>query len=133
MTARIDPQHKDASAHRAVLNILVVEDEDVLRFCIKEILTQGGHTVETAANGVEGLEKFQIKRFDAVFSDYSMPKMNGAQLAEHIKVISSQTPFIMVTAYATLLGKNVAKTENVDRVLSKPFHPNELLDALNQS
>jgi len=122
----------ETSAERPKAYILVVEDEELLASAIKSIFAANGHRVETASNGVEGFDKFQSNRFDIVFSDHSMPEMNGMELAELVKSISPHTPFVMVTAYANLMRKKNDRNTNIDSIVSKPFQPEELLDALKK-
>ena len=59
-----------------------------------------------------------------------MPEMNGAELAEQIKMVAPHTRVVMVTAHAAFVRENPSKVANVDIVLSKPFRAQDLLDAL---
>jgi len=81
----------------AGVTILVVDDEETLRGVVRDCLAQDGHSVETAANGREGMAKFQAGHFDLIVSDRSMPEMNGDEFARSIKQLSPDTPFLMVT------------------------------------
>jgi CheY-like chemotaxis protein len=115
---------------RPTLNILVVDDEEMLRDLIGSVLAVGGHTVVTAANGRDALDKFLSGKFDLVFTDRAMPEMNGDEMARTIKNLSPQTPVIMVTAYGFAMNGQSLKPEGVDRVVHKPFRANELLEAV---
>ncbi len=115
---------------RAPLNILVVDDEEMLRELIGSVLAVGGHTVITAANGREALDKFFSEKFDLIFTDRAMPEMNGDEMARTIKHVSPQTPIIMVTAYGFAMNGKAVKPEGVDRVVHKPFKANDLLEAV---
>ena len=125
-------QPTETSTERPQAYILVVDDEELLVEAMKEIFAKDGCRVETASNGVEGLNKFQRNRFDIIFSDHSMPEMNGMELAEQVKLMSPKTPFIMVTAYAHLLRKKQGEHKNIDLIVDKPFEPQALLDALQK-
>ena len=57
--------------------ILVVEDEEDVRDILSHILIKGGHEVETANDGIRGIEMFEKKEFDLVFTDLGMPGMSG--------------------------------------------------------
>ncbi|HUI05905.1 MAG TPA: response regulator [Verrucomicrobiae bacterium] len=103
------------------LQVLVVEDDALIREIEAEYLVCDGHAVETAASGGEGLKKFYSKRFDLVLSDRAMPEMNGDQLAGVIKTMSPDTPVILVTGFADALDGSGARPASVDQVLAKPF------------
>jgi len=62
-------------------SILVIEDEEDVRELIRDILTDAGHDVETANDGSEGIEMFEKKKFDLVFTDLGMPVMSGWEVA----------------------------------------------------
>ena len=85
-------KHANAALHS--LHILVVDDAPVVREPVAAYLRIEGYTVETAANGREGLEKFRTGQFNVVVTDRKMPEMNGDQLAAAIKQIAPNTPVI---------------------------------------
>lgn len=108
-------------------SILVVEDEEEVRELLKDILTDGGHEVEFSSNGQRGLELFQEKKFDLVFTDLGMPGMSGWQVAEKIKQLSSDTPVALITGWEVKKKKQELKKNGVDVVLKKPFRVDEIL------
>jgi CheY-like chemotaxis protein len=63
------------------LRVLVVDDEAVVRKSISDVLAADGHTVDSASNGLEGLEKVAEAWFDLVITDRAMPEMSGDQFA----------------------------------------------------
>ena len=60
-------------------------DDPVPLQVVERLLSGDGHTVSTATNGLEALEKFQVGWFDVVVTDHAMPEMSGAELAAMIK------------------------------------------------
>lgn len=108
-------------------SILVVEDEEEVRELLKDILTDGGHEVEFSSNGQKGLELFQEKKFDLVFTDLGMPGMSGWQVAEKIKQLSSDTPVALITGWEVTKKKQELKKNGVDVVVKKPFRVDEIL------
>jgi signal transduction histidine kinase/ActR/RegA family two-component response regulator/PAS domain-containing protein len=87
------------------LNVLVVDDEPMLRMVVEEMLSAEGHEVVTAAGGLEAselvLESYKAKRpFDVVVSDIEMPVLNGRMLAEFIETESPNTEVILMTGWA---------------------------------
>ena len=59
-------------------HVLIVEDATDLREVWAEALTQSGHTVETAPDGVEAMKKLGVKSYDVVLFDLNLPRLNGA-------------------------------------------------------
>jgi signal transduction histidine kinase len=112
------------------LHVLVVEDEDLERDLMTRYLNTGGHSVEVAASGREGLEKFQHGAFDLVLTDLAMREMPGDQLASAIKAISPQTPVILVTGFGDMMNYSDEAPPDVDMVLSKPLGLAELRSAM---
>jgi PAS domain S-box-containing protein len=114
------------------LNVLVVEDEPMIRDIEAEYLACDGHSVETAPNGSQGLEKFRAGRFDLVVADRAMPEMNGDQLAGAIKELAPATPIILVTGFDESLSNDTHSSGIVDLVLSKPFTHAALREAVGK-
>jgi nitrogen-specific signal transduction histidine kinase len=112
------------------LHVLVVEDEGLERDLMTKYLHTGGHSVEVAASGREGLEKFQNGTFDLVLTDLAMREMSGNQLASAIKAISPKTPVIMVTGFGDMMNASDEEPPDVDLVLSKPLGLAELRTAM---
>ncbi|HPF16909.1 MAG TPA: response regulator [Thermotogota bacterium] len=80
--------------------ILIVEDEDNMRFLISEELSDEGYEIEQASNANECLEKIKINTFDLITVDIEMPDMNGLELAGEIRKISPSVKIILLTAYS---------------------------------
>ena len=117
------------------LHILFVDDEPSVCQMAAAYLTGDGHTVEMAANGREGLEKFsqQQKTFDAVVTDRAMPTMNGDQLAAAIKQLAPTMPIIMLTGFGEMMGAAGEKLAGVDLIVNKPVTLEVFREALVQA
>jgi CheY-like chemotaxis protein len=100
--------------------ILVVDDNDLFRGVISQILSRLGYEVSSADSGENGLGIFLRNEFDMVLSDYDMPGMDGVALACSIKKVSPRTPVVIMTGVGreTVLSR---KSAAVDEVISKPF------------
>ncbi len=79
--------------------ILVIDDEAAVREVFSKALTFSGYTVETAANGEEGLQRAQASPPDLVFLDLRMPGMNGVEVLRHLHADSPALPIYIVTAF----------------------------------
>ncbi len=114
------------------LRVLVVEDEPTLLDIQTEYLTSDGHTVETATNGAEGLEKFRASEFDLLLTDRAMPQMSGDQLATAAKQLAPGIPVILVTGFGDMMRSNGDKPAGVDLVVPKPFTQAMLRQAVQE-
>ena len=113
------------------LHVLVVDDEPHVRQVLEEYLTFDGHTVETATDGREALEKFTSGSgmFDVVLTDRAMPRMSGDQLAAAVRVIAPR-PVIMLTGFGDVMQATSEKPVGVALILSKPVTLASLRKAL---
>jgi CheY-like chemotaxis protein len=112
------------------LRILVVEDDPMVRMALTAQLSSQGHTVQSASNGLEGLDTFMSGRFDLVFTDRAMPEMGGDQLAITIKRLAPDKPVIMLTGFGELMNVRGEQPAAVDAVVSKPVTLDSLVDAI---
>jgi len=123
-------ERQETEATIRPLHVLLVEDRPIVRDVIIEYLLVDGHTVETAINGRDGLEKFHEATFDVVITDRAMPDMNGDKLAAAIKQIAPKQPVIMLTGFGDMMKYVGEIPEGVDILLSKPITLNDFRDAL---
>ncbi len=112
------------------LHVLVVDDEPPARDVVAEYLTGDGHSVETAINGHDGLDKFRADWFDLVVTDQGMPGMSGTQLAAAIKQVTTNTPVILLTGFGDMIKVSGERPAGVDVILSKPVTLPTLRQAL---
>ena len=106
--------------------ILVIDDEKGLLQVIRQALTQNGHHVETAADGNEGIRKFDDGRFDIVITDIRMPGIDGNGVAAHIRKSSKKPiPVIAISGTPWMLEQHA-----FDVVLPKPFPLQDLVESI---
>jgi CheY-like chemotaxis protein len=106
--------------------ILVIDDEIGILQLIRQALTRFGHHVETAADGKEGIQKFDHGNFDIVITDICMPGIDGNGVAAHIRKSDKQSiPVIAISGTPWEL-----ESKNFDMVLSKPFPLKNLVDSI---
>ena len=79
--------------------ILIVDDEESIRFLYKEELEEEGYIVECAQNGEEALEKLSLFKPDLISLDIKMPVMDGIEALKRIREKERQFPIILFSAY----------------------------------
>lgn len=112
------------------LRVLLVDDEPLVRQVVSELLMADGHTVDVAANGREGLERFRPDEFDLVITDRAMPELGGDQLAAAVKQHTPAMPVIMLTGFGEMMQTGQEHPDGVDLVLNKPVTLTSLRQAL---
>lgn len=110
--------------------ILLAEDSADVAQTLCDTLAGLGHEVELAADGKDALARYKVGLYDLLITDYSMPKMNGVELAEIIKRRSPKQPILMITAFAFTIAAYDGRPLPVDAILRKPFLPKEFQDTL---
>ena len=118
------------------LQILVVDDQPVLCEILAAYLTDDAHTVVTAGNGEEALEKLCAGAFDLVITDHVMPGISGRELAAAVKDHSPETVVFLLTGFADPDGQldhGFAADSAVDHVLAKPLSQIELRKAITRA
>lgn len=104
-------------------NILLVEDEDMVRAVAERALTRAGYTVTTARDGEEGLTTMtagEAGPFDLILSDVVMPAMDGPAMARAIRKVKPGIPILFMSGYAEEQLRNQIDIENM-HFIPKPF------------
>ena len=112
--------------------ILVVDDEEDVGQLLSDILISEDHEVEVASNGSQGVEMFEKKSFDMVFTDLGMPGMSGWEVAEKIKAINRRVPVALVTGWNIELKDQEMRDKNIDIVIHKPFEVKQVLRSVHE-
>jgi DNA-binding NtrC family response regulator len=82
--------------------ILAIDDEQSILESLKEILEYENHQVDIASEGEAGVEMFQNNKYDAVFLDIKMPKMDGLEVLDQLNQIAADVPVIMISGHGTI-------------------------------
>ncbi len=119
---------------RAGLGLLVVEDNLFVRNSVVAALRRMGHDVWEAADGKEGLDLYAARpeRYDGVLVDVVMPRLNGAQVAEGIREISSSTPILFMTGYDDDILDGLLEEDPLLSWIQKPFTVEALSERLTE-
>jgi two-component system phosphate regulon sensor histidine kinase PhoR len=112
--------------------ILVIDDDSVIRMACEMTLKQEGFTVATAENGKIGLEKLKEKKYDLVLLDLMMPEISGAQVLDKIREFDENIVVIIITGFATIESAVDTLKKGVYDYIPKPFTPEELRNVVRK-
>lgn len=108
-------------------NVLVVDDEEVMRDVLESLLSGDGYRADLAKTGEEGLARLHERTYDAVLLDVSMPGIGGLRTLEEILKLDSEAVVIMITAYATFDTAIAAWQLGAFNCIRKPFDNQQIL------
>lgn len=110
------------------VNILVIDDEQIMRDGASRILSKDGWGVMTATNGQQGLDviRSRTQEIDVILLDLMMPGMSGMEVLDHIRTIDPNLLVIVITGYATVESAVEAMKKGAYDFIPKPFTPDQL-------
>jgi len=116
-------------------HILVVDDDEMMRTFIKELLQIHDYKITEAANGKEGLKEFRENTPDLVITDIIMPEMEGISFIRELRAYNKAVPIIAMTG--NVHGRmeeflDISTQLGADEILRKPVKTQEFLDAINK-
>ncbi|CAL8978146.1 Chemotaxis protein CheY [Rhodoplanes serenus] len=109
-------------------SVLAVEDGITMRLFYRDVLEKAGFVVEEAANGIEGLERALMTRFDLMVVDINMPKMNGYEMVRQVRDNPALRSIPVLTISTEEKDDDVVKAyeAGANFYLVKPVRPDEL-------
>lgn len=112
--------------------ILVAEDDETIRSLVSMVLRENGYRVYAASDGESALGVFKNNqsKVDLVLADVVMPKLDGRELADRIRLISPDIKVIFTSGYTSEMVLRHGVNESQDILLDKPIGVNELLEAV---
>ncbi|MFL6213537.1 MAG: response regulator transcription factor [Blastocatellia bacterium] len=107
--------------------VLIIEDEPGLVLTLTDLLASEGYEVESATDGVSGLQLAMEGAFDLILLDVMLPGKNGFDVCRDLRARDVTTPVMMLTARGQVIDKVLGLKLGADDYLTKPFEPMELL------
>ncbi|RJP73736.1 MAG: diguanylate cyclase [Candidatus Abyssobacteria bacterium SURF_17] len=102
--------------------VLIVDDEEVIRQVMRDILTDSGYEVDVVENGEKALAQLKNKTYGLVFADIRMPKMDGMEFLRRAKHLTPDLDIIMMTGYASVDIAVEAIKLGAQDFITKPFN-----------
>jgi two-component system copper resistance phosphate regulon response regulator CusR len=106
--------------------ILVIEDDAETAALLSNGLTEAGFQVESAQDGVEGIERVRASRFDVVVLDVQLPRCDGWSFLSQMRRVDRATPVLMLSALDAVEHRVRGLSAGADDYLAKPFSFQEL-------
>jgi DNA-binding NtrC family response regulator len=106
--------------------ILIVDDQDMMRDSLAQILVREGHEVVAATDGASAAARLGASRFDLLITDLRMPKMTGLELLAEAKRLRPDMPVVLMTAFATVSNAVEAMRLGAYDYIQKPFNGEEI-------
>jgi chemosensory pili system protein ChpA (sensor histidine kinase/response regulator) len=114
--------------------VMVTDDSVTVRKVTTRLLERNGYEVMTAKDGVDAVAKLEERRPDLMLLDIEMPRMDGFEVASHVRHDSrlKNIPIIMITSRTGEKHRERAFEIGVDRYMGKPFQEGELLETIQE-
>ena len=112
--------------------ILVVEDVAAVREFVRRALTNEGHDVDVAEDGLKGLAILADAEFDLLLTDIVMPGLDGIALALKVAKEYPRVRILMMTGYAAERQRAHNLDALIHRVIPKPFSLQQICDVVNE-
>src|SRR5450631_268133 len=113
-------------------NIFVVDDDRYVLESVSMLLRDAGFAVNAFSNGQDAIREFVSEPVDLVLTDINMPEMTGIELLEKIRYLDSETPVLLMTAYADLDTAVKAIQKGAFDFIIKPYRPPYLVHAIEK-
>jgi DNA-binding NtrC family response regulator len=113
-------------------NIIVIDDELLIRDLLYDFFSEKDWGISVFDNGEKALEAFKGRRYDICLVDLKMPEIDGLSFVKKLKNILPTIPVVIMTAFPTVESAIDALRLKVDDYIVKPFNINKLFKALNE-
>ena len=116
----------------AKYTILVVDDEELMRYLVVSYLSKLGHSCLTAVDGLDALDKIKNNKIDVVITDIKLPNMDGMALTGEISRQYPDLPIMVMTAFDGEYSEGEVISVGAREFLKKPFTLDEFAVRLNK-
>ncbi len=109
----------------------MIEDDEIVRGVIYDLVASFGYAVDVAASGPEGMTLFDRRRYDVVLTDLQMPGMTGWEVLGAVRALDAKIPVVIVTG-APVAADDPRITRSGAVLVKKPMDPRLFEDALSR-
>lgn len=113
-----------------MLKALIIDDDKLIRWSLKEIFTQDGHQVDEACNQEEALNHARGTAYDVVFADFELEDSDAAEMLKSLNIIRPEAVVIILSALPS--GQIEPRLQGIEvlRIVEKPFEPEQIRSIL---
>ncbi len=113
-------------------NVLVVDDSLSARRTLAQVISDAGYEPRTAVDGLDAIDAIEERMPDLILLDLEMPRMNGLELAAHLRADQEthDIPIVMVTSRSTGKHREQAHAAGIDAFITKPYQEDELAEQI---
>jgi CheY-like chemotaxis protein len=117
-----------------MIRVLYIEDDTEHRLMLDNLLNSQGFTVETATNGLEGVEKARECEPDVILLDLLLPLMDGFGVMDTLKEdpATQNIPIVVISAWPTADNRKRVREAGAQDFITKPFYAEELVDIIRK-
>lgn len=117
---------------RKLPNVLVVDDSLSARRTLAQVISDVGLEPRTAVDGLDAIDAIEERMPDLILLDLEMPRMNGLELAAHLRSdqLTRDIPIVMVTSRSTAKHREQAHAAGIDAFITKPYQEDELAEQI---
>ncbi|HNR48669.1 MAG TPA: sigma-54 dependent transcriptional regulator [Bacteroidia bacterium] len=108
-------------------HILIIDDEKSIRHSLKEILEYESYKVDEAPDGIEGIKMAEKTKYDLIFCDIKMPKMDGIEVLENLQSKCPEVPVVMISGHGNIDTAVEAIKKGAFDFIAKPLDLNRIL------
>ena len=113
--------------------ILIIEDEKLIRWSLRQRFSEEGYQVDDAENATEGLDKLSRATYDLVMLDYKLPDLSGLDVLRRIREDDQDIVVLIMTAYSSVENAVEAMRLGAYDYVSKPFKMDALMLTVNKA
>lgn len=115
--------------------ILIVDDDEMVRMALVELLKPEGYILDVAGSGKEALVKIDENKYDMMMFDIIMPEIDGMELCKKVRSREEykEIPIVFLTAKSREQDKEKGLEAGADLFLSKPISPEKLLSIISET
>ncbi|MEI1279828.1 response regulator [Leptospira venezuelensis] len=131
----IQPNHSESESLGGNEGILVIEDEELLRNMLADLLSSKGYKVHLAIDGEDGVEKFLLRHSEIqlVLTDSGLPKFGGGEVIKRIRAIHSSVKILLASGFMDPELKLSLKDFGVSYFIQKPYLGTEILSCIRSA
>jgi two-component system response regulator PilR (NtrC family) len=115
-----------------MFRILVVDDEEIIRKLLHDLLSREGFQVDTACDGIDALEQTDKQDYDLLITDITMPRMDGHALLRELRTRAPETRVLVITAFGNIESAVSVIREGASDYIVKPFIIDDVLHRIRK-